>query len=258
MKFYKLIIVLLLIFTSCKSAKNATSSTRFSGKNLSAKKVSSKHIKALFDKQTIDAKLKVVYQNNKKKKGLSVKLRIDKDKMVWLNATYYGVIVARAKITPTKVQYYEKLNKTYFEGDFSVLENVLGTEVNFQQLQNMLLGQAIFDLKKQKYKAVINNNAHLLLPVKQKALYDILFWINPNHFKLDQQELKNLEKNQTLNIGYKEYKIIEGEMFPKHIVIRAKDKNRFTNIDIEFKTVVFNKRLKTPFKVPRGYKQVVF
>lgn len=257
MKFFKVVLILMLVFTSCKSSKTATGNT-FAIKSISAKEVSKKHLQNGFDKNTVEARLKVAYQDNNNKQRLSVKLRIDKDKIIWLNATYIGIIVARAKITPSSVSYYEKLNKTYFKGSFELLKNMLGTDVNFTQLQNLLLGQAIFDLNAQKYKAVVDNDAHLLLPVEQKILFDILFWINPIHFKLDKQELNSTIKNQTLKVAYKKYTTIDGETFPKNIEIRAKVNESFTNIDIEYRSVIFNKVFSTPFNVPNGYKQVVF
>lgn len=256
MKFFKAILVLLLVFTSCKSSKTVLGNS-VGTKSISAKKVSKRHLQNQFDKKTVEAKLKVAFQDNKSKESFTVKLRIEKDKIIWLNATYYGVIAARVKITPTSVSYYEKINRTYFKGSFEVLKNMLGTEVNFTQLQNLLLGQTIFDLNAQRYKSVVDNDAHLLVPAKQKALFDILFWINPTHFKVDKQELKNAAKNQTLKVSYNKYSIIDGETFPKRLQIRAKGKDKFTNIDIEYRSVIFNKNFSTPFRVPNGYKQVV-
>ncbi|MBL4642301.1 MAG: DUF4292 domain-containing protein, partial [Flavobacteriaceae bacterium] len=232
MKFFRLILIVMLVFTSCKTKKGIVGSTAMEIKKLSARKVSKKHIATSFDKKTIDARLKVAYKSDKDRYNLNVKLRIDKDKVIWINVVYKSVIlVARAKITPSSVSYYEKINKTYFKGGFDVLEEMLGAEVNFKQLQNMLLGQAIFDLKEQKYTSVVHNEAHLLVPAQQKALFDILFWINPVHFKLDMQTLKNNQKNQELKVAYKSYSNINGVIFPKRIEIRAIEKGKFTNID---------------------------
>ena len=257
MKFFRLILVTMLVFTSCKTKKLVVGNA-IATKKMSARKVSKKHIATSFDQKTIDAKLKVAYKSDKDKYNLNVKLRIDKDKVIWINVVYKRVVlVARAKITPNSVSYYEKINKTYFKGNFNILENILGTEVSFNQLQNMLLGQAIFDLKAQKYTSVVDNEAHLLLPVQQKALFDILFWINPTHYKLDMQTLINNAKNQELKVGYKSYTNINGEVFPKRIEIRATEKGKYTNIDIDYKSVVFNKNISIPFRVPKGYKQVV-
>jgi hypothetical protein len=50
--------------------------------------------------------------------------------------------MAKASITPTSVSYYEKIKGTYFEGDFSALSQWLGTDLDFNKIQNMLLGEA--------------------------------------------------------------------------------------------------------------------
>ena len=220
MKYCRLLLVGLLLFASCKSSKNTLGSVVVT-KKMSAKKVSKKHLATLLDKQTIEAKLKVLYKDNNRKQKLTIKLRIEKDKVIWINATVMGLLVSRAKITPENVNYYEKINKTYFKGDFKALEHFLGTEVNFNQLQNLLLGQTIYDLKEQKYTSEISDNAHLLSPVEQKALFDIFFWINPSHYKLNRQEIFNKKINQRFQVLYKSYTLVDGEKFPKKIEIRS-------------------------------------
>ncbi len=258
MKFFRLILVVLLVFTSCKTKSIAVGKTNVA-KKMSARKVTKKHIATFLNKNTIDARLNVAYKDEKQRHKLKVKLRIETDKVIWINVTYKGVVLlARAKITPTSVSYYEKINRTYFKGDFELLEKMFGAEVNFKQLQSMLVGETIFDLKAQKYKSVVDSEAHLLLPVQQKTLFDILFWINPNHFKLDAQALQNNQKNQELKVAYKSYSTIDGEVFPKKIEIRARDNKKFTNLDIDYRSVIFNKNISIPFRVPRGYKQIVF
>ncbi len=257
MKCFRLILMVVLVLSSCKSKKLPIGSEISFVKKLSARRVSKKHHATIFNKKTLDAKLKVVYKTSKDDYNLSLKLRIEKDKVIWINAVYKSmVLVARAKITPTSVSYYEKINKTYFKGDFEMLENLLGTAVNFKQLQSMLLGEAIFDVKAQKYSAEIDDNAHLLHPIEQEPLFDVLFWFNPIHYKLDKQAIKNKLKDQDFSVSYKGYREIEGAVFPKRIEIRAQEKENFTEIDLHYRSVIFNKKISTPFKIPRGYKQV--
>ena len=135
---------------------------------------------------------------------------------------------------------------------------MLGTEVSFMQLQNILLGQTIFDLKNENLTATIDSNAHLLLPENQNILFDVLFWINPAHFKVDKQELRNPIKNQVLSVYYKDYMMINDVIFPKEIKIEGMQNNSFTKINIDYKSVDFDKDFSTPYNVPRGYKQVFF
>jgi hypothetical protein len=224
-------------------------------KEMSAKKVARKHIAASFDKKTVEAKLKAKFDNGKKYPTVSVTLRIVKDEVIWLKATKF-ITVLKAKITPISVQFYSPLEKKYFDGDFSSLEKLLGTEINFEQLQNLLLGQAIQNVKKEKQLVEIQNNAYVLSPKVQANLFDIFFAVNPSHFKLDRQSIVNSIKEQRLDILYPNYKIIEDEVFPAKISIRAKQKKKYTNIDLTFKTVKFNTDVNTSFKIPSNYKRI--
>ncbi|MGY0406988.1 MAG: DUF4292 domain-containing protein, partial [Polaribacter sp.] len=110
-------------------------------KEMSAKKVARKHIAASLDKKTIDARLKVRFNNGRTKQRISIHMKIIKDKEIWLKGSKF-ITIFKAKITPTSVRYYSSLANNYFEGDFLMLEKLLGAKIDFTQLQNLLLGQA--------------------------------------------------------------------------------------------------------------------
>ncbi|WP_299670516.1 DUF4292 domain-containing protein [uncultured Polaribacter sp.] len=224
-------------------------------KEISAKKVVRKHIATHFDKETVDAKLKANFNDGKIKQSISVYLKIIKDEVIWLKGTKF-ISVFKAKITPTSVQFYSPLEKKYFEGDFAMLEKLLGTEINFQQLQNLFLGQAILDLKLKKQKVAIENNSYVLSPQLQANLFDAFFAVNPSHFKLDQQSIVNSLKGQRLDIKYPLYKLVEDEVFPQEINIKAKKGTKLTTIDFELKSVEFNTEINTSFTIPKGYKRI--
>ena len=61
MKLLKYILVLLVVFTSCKSNKSITTTKVV--KQMSARRVAKKHTAENFEKRTIDAKLKVNYKD---------------------------------------------------------------------------------------------------------------------------------------------------------------------------------------------------
>lgn len=76
MRYITLLLIVFLSITSCKSTKNVTSSTAI--KELSARKVAKKHSSANFDKETVDARLKVNYKDNRENVGFSVRMKIKK------------------------------------------------------------------------------------------------------------------------------------------------------------------------------------
>lgn len=226
-------------------------------KDISAKKVAKKHTAANFDRETIDAKLKVNFNNGKTNQSLNVNMKIIKDEVIWLKGTKF-ITVFKAEITPTSVRYYSSFFKNYFEGDFSMIKKLLGVEINFEQLQNLFLGQSLLNVKKEKQQVEIVNNRYILSPEKQAKLFDIFFTINPSHFKLDEQSIVNTEKKLRLDIKYPSYTLIDDVVFPSAINIKAKNPKSVTDIDLLYKSVVFDTALKMSFNLPSGYKRLEF
>lgn len=256
MRFLIFSVVVTILFTSCKTTKTMMDANAIASET-SAKKVAKKHVDANFDKKTIDAKLKVNFDNGNTKQSLTVNLVIDKDEVIWIKGTKF-ITIFKAKITPTSVSYYSPYAKNYFEGDFTLIEKLLGVEINFEQLQNLFLGQALLNVKKEKQQLEIINNKYVLSPEKQAALFDIFFTINPSHFKLEEQYIVNNDKKMRLDIQYSGYNFIQKILFPDTIAIIAKGENSITNIDLTFKSVEFNTAINTSFEIPNGYKKIQF
>ncbi len=223
---------------------------------LSAKKVIKAHYKASFDHNTVQAKIKARYSDANTSQSINIKLRIKKDEVIWMSGTFMGIPVAKVKITPNSVQYYEKIKNTYFDGDFSLVNKTLGMNLDFYQLQNILLGEAVFNLKEKKYSSQLDGQAHLLTPKKQLQLFDIFYWVNPLHYKLEKQRIENIDKGQYLTISYPEYQEVTHSFYPKKLNIKAVQKNKTTKIEMEFRSVSFDKDLKFPFEIPKGYKKI--
>jgi len=252
-KYLKYIFVLSVLLTSCKSKKVITNTTIMS---MSTKKIIKNHYSNSFDKKTIKARLKAKYKDNKNSHTITIKLRMEKDKAIWMSGTVLGFPVAKVLITPTRVTYYEKIKKTYFDGDFSLLSNFLGTEVDFEKLQNLLIGQTILNLKDKRYVSETEGYSYLLEPKRQEKLFDILFWLNPSTFKVNKQEVRQPIEQKKLTVSYTEYQKISDEVFPKKINIIAIDKTKRTLLDLEYRSVVFDERVTFPFRIPSGYKEI--
>jgi hypothetical protein len=254
MRYLKYLFVFILVFTACKTKKYAIDNTIIA-KEMSSKKVARKHVSANFNKKTIAAKFKVNFEDGSTKQTLSVYLKIKKDEVIWLKGTKF-INVFKAKITPEKVRFYSPIEKKYFEGDFSMLEKLLGTKINFQQLQNLFLGQAILDVKNKKQNIALEKNAYILSPKTQATLFDVFFAIHPGHFKLNQQFFVNTLKQQRLDIKYESYKLVDDEIIPQQINIIVKRENKVTIIDFILRSIELNTKINTSFTIPNGYKRM--
>src|SRR5690606_11520911 len=188
MKTFKLLSIILIIgFTGCKSTKSLTSVGELDA-GLSAKQIIKETEKQVPRFKTLQARVRVDYKDGDKSNGTTVTLRIEKDKVIWMNAGVAGISLARVMITPMQVSFYDKLNNQYFDGDFSLLSDFLGTELDFEKVQHLLLGEPIFDLNDDTYVASIHEKSYVLQPKEQRALFELFFLVNPGYFKLRSEE----------------------------------------------------------------------
>ncbi len=251
--FYLLCFSMMFLY-SCKGTKAVSTSGI---KKLSAEKIISNHYTTAFDFETLNARIKVKYDDGKKSFSPNATIRFEKDKTIWVSVKMLGITLAKALITPNKVSYYEKINNTYFEGDFKLLSEWLGTELDFDKVQQMLLGEALFNLRDNKYKSSISDQSYQLKPKTELALFERLFFVHPDTFKMVEQQLKQPLENRNLNIKYLSYQKVGNQDFPKRISIEAFQADDKTAIDLEYKVVDYNARVSFPFKIPSGYKEVV-
>lgn len=254
LKKFVYILILIVGFVSCKSVKVSDSDVTSA---LSVKNVIKNHYANAFDKKTINAKLKVKYSGKSNLPSVTASLRIKKNDTIWISLTKLGFPIGKALITPNRVSYYEKINKTYFDGDFSLLSNWLGTKLDFEKVQNLLLGQSVINLKKDKFAIELKNNKYLLIPKKQLDLFSILFFINPDNFKMNRQEIVQKDEDKTLLVDYDNYSKIDGETFPTKIHIATTDASNKSTIDVNYKSVEFNKKVSFPFTIPSSYKEII-
>lgn len=254
MKVFKILfVIIMLLIVSCKSTKTISSTSDLNS-NLSSKQIIRAHTKQDAKFKTLQSRVKVEYIQGNRSQMHTINLRMEKDKTIWLSATL-GVV--RAKLTPQKVSFYNKLDNTYFEGDFSLISDLLGTDLNFDNVQNLLLGEALFNLNNQAYNVDIHEASYVLYPKDQNALYEIFFLLNPSHFKMDSQQLAQSLKRRMLEIDYKNYQKVKKQVLPQFIKIIALEGNKETIINMEFKSISLNSDLRFPFRIPSGFEEIV-
>jgi len=251
-KRYFTIGVLILVSISCKSAKKLTANGIPNDK-LSARQLIKKHTKSFAEFNTLQAKVKIDMTQGEKVQGTTFNLRIEKDKVIWLSATFG---LARLKITPETVQFYSKLTNEYFDGDYALISDFIGLEFDFQKLQNLLLGQAIYNLESNPHEVSINKESYILKPKSSEALLDVLYLVHPEHFKLNSLELYQPENRRMLQVDYEAYQEVESQVLPKDIRIVAVDHSDEVRIEIAFKSITLNNELRFPFNIPAGFKEI--
>lgn len=247
-----------LLFTvitlaSCGSRKALTGSSPV--EDAAVARVVAQHYSNEADFETLQARLKVQFQNAEQNQSLTVSYRMKKDDTIWLSASVIGFPLAKVLITPHSVKYYEKIGGTYFDGDFEFLSQLLGTPLDFQKVQNLLIGQTIYDLRNERYRLTESERGYQLEPAAEDLLKR-MFLLDTKNFRALAQQISQKEAARSVTVTYPEYQEVQGRIFPKQIKIVANDAGNNTQIDMEFRSVEFNVPVNFPFDIPSGFDEI--
>ena len=250
-KLYFLFLIILLL-VGCRATKTITSKAEVKA-NMTAKELIRENQNQNTRFKTMQAKVKIDYTQDQKSQGYTVNLRIAKGKIIWINAT---LGLARVMITPDKVRFYDKVNNQYFDGDYALLSDLLGIDLDYNKVENLLLGEAIYNLKADNYSISTHENSYVLQPKEQKDLLELFFLLNPSHYKMDSQQLFQPTKRRILEIDYKSYQKVSKQILPENLKIIAVEDTEEVSIEMEYRSVSLNEELRFPFSIPLGFKEI--
>ena len=247
------LLLILVVLVSCKSKQLVTSSD--ANDEISAQNIISKYSNNNFDFSTLYIKAAAKYEDEKNTQNVTAEIKIKKNEKILVSVRFLGITMAKALITPTSVQYYEKINGSYFEGDYIALSNWLGTDLDFIKVQNMLLGKALDDLSKSKYKATIVDKLYKLEATENTNTQKD-FYFEAEQFLVRKQEIAQPNQARKIMVLYPQYQKQNELFLPLLLNIEANQNDKKTTIDIDYKSVTLNEEFGFPYSVPDGYERV--
>jgi hypothetical protein len=256
---YWIVIIAALFLASCKTKAgmvNTNSVTPYvvDENELTSKKVIENHYNNKRDFSTLYIRSSAKYRDDRQSQNISAEIKIKKDEKILVSIRFLGITMAKALITPKEVKYYEKINGTYFEGDYASLSEWLGTDLDFNKIQNMLLGQPIDDLTQQKYLSEVTDSFYKLNATVNKT--EKSFFFESKNYLLKKQEVVQPEKERAFTVNYSEFQTFATAILPAGLFINAKQKKGKTEIAIDYNSVTFNEELSFPYSVPDGYDRI--
>lgn len=245
--------LLIMLLFSCKS--KAVLAEGSANSSISADKVIENHYNNKTEFSTVYIKANAKYKDDRNSQNVTAEIKIKKNEVILVSIRFLGITMAKALITPTEVKYYDKINQKYFEGDYVLLSQWLGTDLDYQKVQNILFGKPMDDLTKSKFTVSIANKLYRLESGKGNAILKA-FLFEAENFLLKKQEMNQPSEQRALQIAYPEYQKYTEAILPSSIIIDANHKEKKTNIDIAYKSASFNEELSFPYSVPEGYERI--
>lgn len=260
MKKLVFILVITLALVSCHTQKNAVIKGKdIKFENLDEEKLF-KNIVAPLNFTNLKIKASADIESGNSYPAINLTLYFEKNEQIWANASLL-LPLARASIKPSGFKMYERINKTYIDSDFDYVKNLLKINfIDYQNIENLLLGKLFFPVNKGDYDFSINNNNYILTsskPIKigkdgEARSFAIQITYDSN-FNLKEVILEDKNSQSLLKLNYGDYVNFENTILPKNIKIFIKDKKE-TKISLDYNKFESIK-MDTPFEIPKGYVQ---
>ncbi len=185
---------------------------------------------------------------------LSGDIRIEKGKQILITVRKFGITGAKVLITPNRISYYETIGNTYYDGNFSFINNKLGTTLDYEKIENLLIGKALYNLQESNLTPYKSNNNILISDKKTDYLIEYTF---DNQMRLLKELIKPLVEDQYLNIQYQGNQQKNQLEIPKTVSLKAKQKKVF-ELTLQYNSFSVNENLHFSYKIPSSSKLIKF
>jgi hypothetical protein len=203
---------------------------------------------------TLSLKAKADLDINGNSNNVTMNIRMQKDKMIWVSITaVLGIEVARAVITPDSIKVRNNLQSVYLKKPFSYAYRYTNKQVDFSLLQSIFSGNTIAAFMKNTAGLTQENDSWVLGGQQQDLAYRILF---NTLLKVSEDNLNDVTSGQALKVVYGDYQKVNDALFPTKLKINSIAGKQKIGIDMEFSKIESNVPLDFPFTVPKKYEVI--
>ena len=260
------LVAITMVATSCSSTKRVSAK-----KNL--KKYGFEYLRIKMKENTLSfndlsAKLSLTYKNEKSSTSLRGQMRIREDSILWISfSPAMGIEAARLILTQDSIKFINRLNKTYFTGEYQMLDTLISTTIDYVIVQSMILANELPYYKLDNFSVKADDNMYLLTMEKKRKVKRKIkkgksptnvivekVWLDPVNFRMRRLEMNEIGNDKKkLVVQYDDYRETDGKMFPYRIKISIFADNDIV-IDVNYNKVHFGESLRFPFRIPSKYK----
>ena len=234
-----LLIIVLSFIGGCKSKRNRTNA-----ESIDAVKVQ-QFWNDQFDSEYLEARGKASVTLDGGPKNVSMHIKMKKDSLIWGKFSLFGIGVT-VLITPDSFFMVNTLSQTYSAYDNSYVNQLLGFKVTISQLQNLLVGNAIFLQTNYRLRSAENQL------VGSDGMATNTITMN-DVFRTLSSFIETGDASQRADIQYENYELLGAEQLPKNVVIDVKKGAQNLNVVLNYQNVNINVITTFPFKVPNGF-----
>jgi hypothetical protein len=207
---------------------------------------------------------------DRKKNSFNGQIRMRKDSCLWVTLSpALGIEMARVILSQDSVKFINRINNTYFAGNWEMVNNMLQISVDFDVIQALLIGndltfyedgkfRASYDSK--EYNLVTSGRGKLKKYVKNQEederIYIQNIYLNTETFKITSMKIKEIKKdNKKLDAIYSSFRQVENQLFP-HRVSYDIVADSPIRVELAYSRISIGNELNFPFTIPVKYSQL--
>jgi outer membrane lipoprotein-sorting protein len=262
---FKSLLVVFILGLSLSGCKPKEKALRLLMPDYSPAQLYKKMEENSFDFNWISAKINADITQGKKKTSFKISYRAKKDSALW--ALIYppiGIEVARVLITKDSVKFLNRMNSTYFVGDFSFINSTFGVDLDYNTLESAITGNPLAVYEPEDFKSFIDQDRYLLTTTKRRkgrraaqrsdttGTQAYRIWVEPEKFKISKMGVYDFQTKENLEIFYSNFTPVDTVPFPFKILLKLSGENP-ARINLQYSKVSHDEPQSMPFAIPEKY-----
>jgi hypothetical protein len=286
--------VLMMVLVACRSKKDSAKSKE-PIKHRTAGHLLRNYERNQFDFEWIGMKIDAESVTMGETQGFKATLRMRKDSAIWVSISpALGIEVFRILITPDSLSMISKIpdNKFYYQGGFEVLSAMLGTEIDFDMLQNLLVGNALgLDKDEGRFRSEVDESTHLLISKYKRKVRRVVgvddrkleddtivinpndpryqrtirrldendemiisrYWLEPEKYRLVKSIFNDLIAQRSLEVWYADFEPNNEQYYPALIRLKVVNPQITRELNLEITKLVSDRTFEFTFEIPEDF-----
>lgn len=293
-----LLIIGALSLSSCGKKKEITA-TREPVKDRTAGYLLKRYEKNKFQYDWMGMKIDADFVTAGESKGFKANIRMKKDSAIWISISpALGIEVFRVLITQDSVKYISKIpdNKYYYTGGFEAISDLAKIDLDFDMLQDILIGNAIgLEKDEGKFRTTVDNEVYLLTSKYRRKVRRVVgvddrklapndtivvnpndpkykrtirraeeddlvvsrYWLDPENYRLVRSIFNDLLHQRSVEINYSGFKTVNEQYYPSNCVMKMKAPDAQQELRFEITRIATDKAYDFPFEIPADYERKI-
>ncbi len=210
--------------------------------------------------QWFSTRVKALITNDNETQSVLIFVVNKKDSIIYLNISKFAIELSRAVLTKDSVKFMNKLDMTYYVGDYSIFPKKFGVTLNFNMIQSIFIASD-FNQFDDNF-SVINSDSTVIFSQqnrknkKENIKINQTITYSKQNSSIFSNSIEDVFSQQKAIVTYNQYQIIENNKFPQFWQIEIpgiKIKAQFLNESLHF-----NIEGPTSIRIPERYKPISF